>query len=439
MSPGRTNGLLERTFRSLRNRNYRLYFTAQTVSMSGTWLQSVALSWLVLDLTESALALSVVVALLFGPTLLLGPWGGVLADRVDKRWLMIVTQSSSGVFALALGIVTAAGVVELWMVGALALLTGVALALDMPARQSFVIEMVGEDDVANAVGLNAVIVNASRIVGPALAGLIITLPADVRTGIAASFFVNAASFLVVITGLLLMRVDELRPAPLSSRGPGQLRAGLRHAWEALPLRVPLLMMAVVSTLGYNFSVLLPLLAQRVYERGAGSYSALSVAMGVGALLGALLAAGRARPSRRLLVGSTLAFGLFSLAVAAAPGFTSGLLLLLPMGASAVLFISTTNAMLQLNAAPVMRGRVMALWAMLFLGSTPIGAPIAGLLVRGFGVRWAIAFGGLATLAAGVGGALALRRRRLQEGECAALWCLPETEEAGTGVERPSTG
>ncbi len=289
--------------------------------------------------------------------------------------------------------------------------------------------MVGPDDVANAVGLNAVIVNASRIVGPAVAGVLL-----VYVGTAACFFVNAASFIVVISGLLLMRVEELQTAPLTARAPGQLRAGLRHAWGAVNLRVPLLMMAVVSTLGYNFSVLLPLLAVRAYGRGAGSYSSLSVAMGVGALMGALLAAGRARPSRRLLVASTLAFGVFSIAVAAAPGFTSGLLLLLPMGAAAVLFISTTNAMLQLNAAPAMRGRVMALWAMLFLGSTPIGAPIAGLLARGVGVRWAIAFGGLATLAAGAGGAWALRRRRLEEGSCEAPWCLPETEEAGAVVE-----
>ncbi len=433
MSPGRLRGLRERTFRSLRIRNYRLYFIAQTVSMSGTWLQSVALSWLVLELTHSAVALGAVVGILFGPTLVLGAWGGVLADRVDKRRLLIVTQSLSGVFALALAVVTATGVVELWMLGGLALLTGIALALDMPARQSFVIEMVGPDDVANAVGLNAVIVNASRIVGPALAGLIIA-----TVGIAACFFVNAASFIVVIGGLLLMRVEELRPAPLSARAPGQLRAGLRHAWESSSLRVPLLMMAVVSTLGYNFSVLLPLLAQRAYGRGPGSYGVLSAAMGVGALLGALLAAGRAHPSRRLLVASTLAFGVFSLAVAAAPGFTSGLVLLLPMGAAAVLFISTTNAMLQLNAAPAMRGRVMALWAMLFLGSTPIGAPIAGLLVYGFGVRWAIAVGGLATLVAGVGGAWALRRRRLEEGSCETPWCLPETEEAGIGLERAPT-
>ena len=425
MGGDRPRRLLERTFRSLHIRNYRLYFIAQTVSMSGTWLQSVALSWLVLELTDSAVALGSIVAVLFGPILVLGPWAGVLADRVDKRRLLIVTQTSAGVFALGLGVVTAAGVVELWMVGGLALLTGIALALDMPARQSFVIEMVGPDEVANAVGLNAVIVNASRIVGPAVAGVLL-----VYVGIAACFFVNAASFIVVIGGLLLMRVEELRRAPIVSRRPGQLRAGLRHAWGAINLRVPLLMMAVVSTLGYNFSVLLPLLAVRAYGRGAGSYSSLSVAMGVGALAGALLAAWRARPSRRLLVVSTLAFGVFSIAVAAAPGFISALLLLLPMGAAAVLFVSTTNAMLQLNAAPAMRGRVMALWAMLFLGSTPIGAPIAGLLASAVGARWAVALGGLATLAAGVGGAWALRRRHLEEGSCEVPWCLPETEEAG---------
>ena len=269
-----------RTFRSLRVYNYRLFFAAQIVSMSGTWMQSVAQAWLVLEITGSSLDLGITVGLLFGPVLVIGPWAGALADRVDKRRLLLYTQSAAAVLALILGVLTATDVVTVWMIWLLAALTGSATALDMPSRQSFVYEMVGPDDLANAIGLNAVIINSSRIIGPAIGGVLIA-----GVGVAPCFFFNAASFLAVIVALLLMRSSELHPSAPVPRQPGQVRAGLRYVWRTPALRVPLVMMAVVSTLAYNFSVVLPLLAKYTYGRGGGAYGALSAAMGVGALAG----------------------------------------------------------------------------------------------------------------------------------------------------------
>ena len=421
----RSPGLLRRTFRSLRIYNYRLFFFSQVVSMSGTWMQSVAQSWLVLQLTGSGIDLGITVGLQFGPVLVVGAWAGALADRVDKRKLLIVTQSVAAGLALILGVLTAADVVTVWMIWVLAGLTGTTVALDMPSRQSFVYEMVGPDDLANAVGLNAVTINSSRIIGPALGGVLIA-----GVGVAPCFFLNAVSFVAVIVALAVMHTGELLRGARLVREPGQIRAGLRYAWHTPALRIPLLMMAVVSTLAYNYSVVLPLLTKSVYGRGGGAYGALSAAMGVGALAGALLMASRARPSRRLLVASTFAFGLVTVLLAVAPGYYVGMALLVLLGGAGVLFISTTNSLLQLNADDAMRGRVMSLWAVLFLGSTPIGGPLTGLLVRGFGVRWAVAVGGVAALATAAGAGWALRRQRLQAGTCEAPVCLPDGPAPG---------
>jgi len=412
-----------RTFRALHIRNYRLFFVSQVISMSGTWMQSVAQSWLVIDLGGDSVDLGVTVGLQFGPVLILGAWAGALADRHDKRRVLLATQTAAAVLALVLGLLTVSDVVTVWMIWVLAGLTGVAVALDMPSRQSFVYEMVGPDDLANAVGLNAVIINSSRIIGPAIGGVLIA-----AVGVAACFFFNAASFLAVIAALLAMRAAELHSAAPVKRLPGQVRAGVRYVWRTPALRVPLVMMAVVSTLAYNYSVVLPLLARSVYGRGPGAYGALFAAMGIGALAGALLMASRARPSRRLLVASTFAFGLVTVALAASSGYLAGLVLLVPLGASGVLFVSTTNSLLQLNAEDAMRGRVMALWAVVFLGSTPIGGPLTGLLVRGFGVRAAVAVGGVAALATAAGAYLALRRRDVNAGACEAPVCLPDDPE-----------
>ena len=422
-------GLLQRTFRSLRVYNYRLFFFSQVVSMSGTWMQSIAQNWLVLSLTGSALDLGIPVGLQFGPVLVFGAWGGALADRVDKRKLLMGTQSVAAALALALGVLAATGVVTVWMVWVLAGLTGTAMALGIASQQSFLYEMVGPDDVANAVGLNSVIINSSRIIGPAIGAVLIAW-----AGVAPCFFVNAVSFIAVIGALAIMRTGELQRSKPVPRRPGQVRAGLRYAWSTPSLRVPLIMLAVVSTLAYNYSVVLPLLTKSVFGRGGGSYGVLSAAMGVGALAGALLMASRGKPSRRLLIGAAFAFGAVTIALALTPGYYVGLALLVLMGGAGVLFISTTNALLQLNAADAMRGRVMALWSIVFLGSTPIGGPITGLIVRGLGVRWAIAIGGVAALATATGAALALRHRRVvEEGSCEAPVCLPDGPAAGDAL------
>ena len=396
----------ERMFRSLRTRNYRLWFFGQTVSQSGSWMQAVAQSALVLfQLHGSAVDLGITSALQFGPVLVLGPIGGLLADRFDKRKVLLATQAAFTAQALVLGVLVATGAVQLWMVWVLAFVMGAINSVDNPARQSFVVEMVGPEDLANAVGLNSVIVNASRIVGPAIAGILI-----VTTGMSWTFMLNAASFFAVLAALYAMRPAELQRLPPVLGAKGQIRAGLRYAWATWELRVPLLMMAVIGTLAYNFSVVLPLFAH-LFHRGAGTYSALTTAMGIGALMGGLIAASRRRPNYRLLVLVTFAFGVFLVAVAVASSLSLMLLLLVPMGAASVLFVATANSLLQLHSTAAMRGRVMALWAMVFLGSTPIGAPLTGLCAAHFGVRLTLALGGVATLLTAGGAALALRRLR----------------------------
>ncbi|MGO8683378.1 MAG: MFS transporter [Thermoleophilia bacterium] len=394
-----------RTFRSLRTRNYRLWFVGQTISQSGTWMQSVAQGWLVLDLTHnSAFDLGITVALQFVPVLFLGAFGGLIADRFDKRKVLIATQTAFTVQAAALWLLVVTGSVRLWMVFVLALLYGFINVADNPTRQSFVVEMVGPDDLANAVALNSVIMNSSRVVGPAIAGILIA-----ATSMSLTFLLNAISFAAVIGSLIAMRPHELQRLPALRRAKGQVRAGLHYAWQAWQLRVPLLMMAVIGTLAYNFGVILPLFARSVFHRGGGTYGALTTAMGIGALAGGLIIAARRRPDYRLLIGVTLAFGVSILAVAVAPSLLTVMVLLVPMGATSVMFIATANSLLQLNSSGAMRGRVMSLWAIVFLGSTPIGAPLIGWLAGHYGTRLALAVGGVATLLSAVWAGLVLRR------------------------------
>ena len=397
---------LRRMFRSLRTRNYRLWFFGQTVSQCGTWMQSVAQYWLVLELTHSAFDLGITAALQFAPVLLFGTIGGLVADRFDKRKVLLVTQTAFTAQATVLWVLVASGSVHLWMVWALAATYGFINVADNPSRQSFVVEMAGPDDLTNAVGLNSVIVNMSRIVGPAVAGVMIA-----TVGLSWAFLANAVSFAAVIAALYAMRASELHRRPPVARAKGQIRAGLRYAWRAWELRVPLIMMAVIGTLAYNFSVILPLYAHDVFHRGAGTYSALTVAMGVGALAGGLTMAARQRPSHRLLVGVSLAFGVLILAVAAAPTLPLCIAMLVAMGAASILFIATANSLLQLNSSGAMRGRVMALWAVVFLGSTPIGAPLIGFLAGRYGARFALGLGGVATLLIAGWAGFELRRIR----------------------------
>jgi MFS family permease len=403
MDEGRMPGFLRRMFSSLRTRNYRLWFIGQTVSQCGTWMQSVAQYWLVLELTHSAFDLGITAALQFAPVLLFGTIGGLVADRFDKRKVILLTQTAFTVQASVLWVLVASGSVQLWMVWALAAAYGFVNVFDNPSRQSFVMEMAGPDDLANAVALNSVIVNMSRIIGPAIAGVLIA-----SVGLPWAFLINALSFAAVIGALLAMRPSELHRRPPVERAKGQIRAGLGYAWRTWQLRVPLVMMAVIGTLAYNFSVLLPLFAHDVFHRGAGTYSALTVAMGIGALGGGLTIAARRRPSHRLLVAVTLAFGGFILAVAAAPTLLTCLILLVAMGAASIMFIATANSLLQLNSSGAMRGRVMALWAIVFLGSTPIGAPLIGFVAGQYGPRFALALGGVATVAVATWAGFALR-------------------------------
>jgi MFS family permease len=391
-------------FTSLRTRNYRLWFIGQTVSQCGTWMQSVAQYWLVLELTHSAFDLGITAALQFAPVLVFGTIGGLVADRLDKRKVVLLTQTAFTAQATILWVLVADGSVRLWMVWALATAYGFINVFDNPSRQSFVMEMVGPDGLANAVALNSVIVNVSRIIGPAIAGVLIA-----TVGLPWAFLINALSFGAVIAALLAMRPSELHRRPPVGRARGQIRAGLAYAWRSWELRVPLVMMAVIGTLAYNFSVLLPLFAHDIFHRGAGTYSALTVAMGIGALAGGLTIAARQRPSHRLLVVVTLAFGAFILGVAAAPNLWLCLVLLVAMGAASIMFIATANSLLQLNSSGAMRGRVMALWAVVFLGSTPIGAPTIGFLAGHYGARWALAVGGVATLTVAIWAAFELRR------------------------------
>ena len=393
-----------RTFRSLAIRNYRLYFIGQVISFSGTWMQIVAQMWLVLRLTGSGVALGVTTALQFLPVLLAGAWGGVVADRFDKRRVLIWTQTASGVLALALALLVATGSVELWMVYGLAALLGCVTVIDNPTRQSFVMEMVGPREVTNAVGLNSTIFTSARVVGPAIAGVLIA-----SAGLVACFFVNALSYVAVIAALRRMDPLELHRTPAEPRRRGQLMEGLRYAWSEPELRLPLLLMAVIGTLAFNFRVLLPLMAQETFGGTAGTYGTLAAVMGAGTVGGALLIAGRKRPTRRMLIGSALLYGLSIILAGLAPTLGLELVTLVPLGAAGVAFSSTANAALQLNSADTMRGRVMALYAVTFLGTTPIGSPFIGWIAEAFGVRAAFLVGGGAAVAA-AGAALFSRAR-----------------------------
>ncbi len=395
-----------RTFRSLGVRNYRLYFLGQIISMSGTWMQSVAQAWLVLELTGSGIALGAVTALQFLPTLVLGPWGGLVADRVDKRRLLVWTQSASAIFALVLGILTVTHVVTLEMVYALALGLGLVTMVDMPARQAFVIEMVGRDQLTNAVSLNGVIVNASRVIGPAVAGALIA-----TVGVGICFLVNGASYIAVIAGLLMMRTAQLHRSQATTRHRGQLREGLRYVWRTPELRIPLLLMAVVGAIGFNFSVLLPLMVRFAFEAGAGAFGALFSVMGAGAVAGGLAVAGWGRASGRLQAGAAVAFGGFLALAAVAPTLHFEMVAMLPLGVASTAFIAVSNSLLQLGAMPQMRGRVMGLFAVVFLGTTPIGGPLMGWIAEHLGPRGAMGIAAGVTVAAGLVTLLALRRAR----------------------------
>lgn len=405
MSP-KVTAAIGRTFSSVRtSRNFRLYLFGQTVSAIGTWMNFTASAWLVLQLTDNGTALGAQIALYFLPVLLLGAYGGVLADRFDKRHILMLTQAAYGVVALALWALVASDVAELWMVYVLALASGVVTAIDNPSRQSFYIEMVGEEHVRNAVSLNSAAFTGSRIFGPAIAGVLIA-----TVGIATCFLIDGLSYAAVLIALAAMRPAELHPQKRSTRERGHLVAGLRYVWATDELRRPLLAMAVVFTVSFNFAVFVPLLAERTFGGDAGTFGALSALAGVGSFLGAIVMASRvSEPRMRDLALWAVAAGVSLVVPGLAPTLWLAGAAMIPMGFTIMAFMITGNTMLQLNSRPEARGRVMALYGIVFLGSTPIGAPIAGVIGEHLGARVGFAISGL--VAATLGLTLLAARRR----------------------------
>jgi MFS family permease len=420
---------------SLRQHNYRLYFSGQLVSVAGTWMQTVAQSFLVLQLTHSGTELGLVTAVRFLPMFLFGPLGGLVADRMPKLRVMYVTQSLQGLLAGAFAVLVGTHVIQLWMVFVLALLLGCVNVFDNPTRQSFISEMVSPADLRNAVTLNSVSVNMARIFGAALGGVIAAV-----LGLALCFACNALSFGAVLISLALMRKSELFPARRLERKKRQVREGLSYVRSKPDLIVPLVMIAVIGTLAWEFPVTLPLMARNIFHGGPGAYGVMGSVMGVGAVIGGLVAVARPRPRTRALCVAAIGWGIAILAASAAPNLPLELAALVFVGYGSITFNSFAKTTLQLAAAPSMRGRVMALWAVAWLGSTPIGGPIVGWVGQNLGARWGLVIGGATALACGIAALPALsridRRRAAEEaaGEAA--------EEAAGGPpppDRPPAG
>jgi MFS family permease len=392
------------TFAALSVPNYRRYYGGQAISLIGTWMQMTAQAWLVLTLTHSSVALGVIIALQTLPVLLLTPYGGVLADRGDKRRIMIALQGAMGVQALILGLLTVTGSVRVWEIGLLALLLGFNNAFENPARQSFMLELVGPEHLRNAVSLNSVLVNVARTVGPAVAGILI---ATVGDGV--SFLVNAASFVAVIASLVTMDRHALQPSPPAPRAKGQLREGFAYIRRTPGLFIPLLMMGAVGCLTYEFQVSLPVMASRGLHSGATGFGFMTAAMGVGAVAGGLGLAARGKTGLHPLVLAASAFGVSVGLAALAPSLGLELVALALAGASSISFMATGNSTLQLTAEPSMRGRVMSLWFVAFQGSTPIGGPVIGWVMDAFGARAGLGVGAVTCLLVALAGLIAWRR------------------------------
>jgi len=385
---------VRRTFDSLSVPNYRRYFTGQVVSISGNWMQIVAEMWLIVQLTGSGVSVGVTAALQFLPMLLFGAWGGLLADRLPKLKLLQYTQALMAIPALALWGLTATGDIAPWMVYGLVLARGSVLAIDNPARQAFVMEIVGAERIVNAVALNSVVVHTSRIAGPAAAGVVIAL-----LGVGPCFAINALSFVAMLVALRRMDRKALLTPPVAVKARGDVRLALRHVRSTPSLYIPLGAMVIVGTLSFNFQVLMPLLASDTWQGTATTYALMTMAMGVGSVGGALLTGGIGHVSPRLIVGAAIAFGVFELLAAAAPSLPLQVLALVPLGAVSVTFAASVNSSMQLAAAPAMRGRVMSLYSVVFLGSTPFGAPLVGWLADVISPRAGLALGGTAALIA----------------------------------------
>lgn len=384
-------------FSSLKIRNYRLFATGQAVSNTGTWMQRIAQDWLVLTLAGSASAVGITIALQFLPMLLFGLYGGVLADRLPKRPLLLATQCAMGLTGLALAVLTLTGHVQVWHVYLTAFLLGLVTVVDNPARQSFVAEMVGPEQLANAVSLNSANFQSARLVGPAVAGVLIT-----AVGSGYAFLFNGLSFLAPIAGLLLMRPAELHKVERAPRGKGQLREGLKYVASRPELIWPIVLVGFIGTFGFNFPIWLSAFVDDVYHSGASTYGLLNTLMAGGSLAGALLAARRGTSRTRVLVGSAVLFGVLEIVTAFAPQFWIFAVLLVPIGMFGLTVNVTANSTVQMATDPLMRGRVMSLFMMVFTGGTPLGAPLVGWITDTYGPRIGFAAGGTVALIAAIG-------------------------------------
>jgi MFS family permease len=392
------------TFRSLSVRNFRLFFTGQLISQIGNWLTLIAQTLLVLELTDSGTAIGLLAAAQFGPVLLFGAFAGLVADRSDKRRLLTIVQSFAMVQSFVLGAVAFMDNPPVVVIYVVAFFGGLATAFDNPARRSFVVEMVPEADVTNAVSLNSALMTGSRVVGPALGGLLVA-----TVGYGWAFWADGLSYIAVLIGLRMIDPSKVRRSPVQARGKGQVRAGLRYAWSVPELRVPLIMMTVIGTLAFNFQTVLPLFVTRDLGGSDLTFSLLMSVVSVGSLLAALWSARRTTVSVHLVAKSAVGFGLAIGALAVMPNQPTAFLVAWVMGLTSITFMTVSTAIVQLRADPIMRGRVLALQAMVFLGSTPIGGPIVGWVSESFGARWGLGLGAVATVAAGIYGLSSVRR------------------------------
>ena len=385
-----------RTFRSLQERNFRLFFTGHAVSVTGTWMQRVAQDWLVLELSDSAIAIGISTALQFVPMLFLGMVGGVTADRVDRRRLLIATQSVSAALAAVLATLSLTGNIQLEMVYGLALALGLVTVFDVPGRQAFLTDMVPPGDYVNAQALNSTIHNVGRLVGPAIAGVLIA-----TVGVGVAFLLNALSFVAVLVALLRIDSSKLRRIATAARSRGQVREGFRYVWAHPDLRACMFLVAVVALFGQNFRVVLPVLARDTFGQGAEAYGWLTSALGVGAVLGALAAAGRQRLTSGSLLRWTIVFGLVNLLAAFVPNLGVALAAMVAVGIANITFNTIGRTLLQLRAEPHMQGRVIALHGMIFLGSTPFGGPLLGWVCEQWGARAGFFVAGCTALIAAI--------------------------------------
>ncbi|MFI2348593.1 MFS transporter [Streptomyces sp. NPDC019443] len=391
-------------FSSLKIRNYRLFATGQVVSNTGTWMQRIAQDWLVLTLTGSASAVGITIALQFLPMLLFGLYGGVLADRLPKRPLLLATQVAMGLTGLALAVLTLSGHVQVWHVYLTAFLLGLVTVVDNPARQSFVAEMVGPEQLGNAVSLNSANFQSARLVGPAVAGVLIT-----AVGSGYAFLLNGLSFLAPVAGLLLMRSSELHKLQRAPRSKGQLREGLKYVAGRPELIWPIVLVGFIGTFGFNFPIWLSAFVDDVYHSGASTYGLLNTLMAAGSLAGALLAARRGTSRLRVLVGAAVLFGGLEIVTAFVPQFWIFAVLMVPIGMFGLTVNVTANSSIQMATEPAMRGRVMSLFMMVFVGGTPLGAPLVGWITDTYGPRIGFAAGGTVALVAAIGVGVMLAR------------------------------